>query len=75
MLLIDDLLFWLPSKGLLGILKKIEEQAAGEHKNTLKDELLAANNDFELGRINKEEYEMVEKSIIKQLENYSNNKR
>lgn len=74
MFLIDDLLFWLPAKGLLSVFRKIEERAVGEHKRILKEELLTAVNDLEAGRIGEKEYRAVEGEIIKKLEGYSKEK-
>lgn len=58
MLLIDDLLLWLPMKGFLGIFEKIHEVAERElHDEAyLQEKLLELQLRYELGEIGEEEY-------------------
>lgn len=69
MLIIDDLLLWLPAKGLMAIFKKIHELAEAEinDDSKLKEELLRYQTMFELDQINEEEYKAKEDEIIARL--------
>lgn len=62
MLLIDDLLLWLPMKGFLGIFQKIHEMAERElHDEAyLQEKLLELQLRYELGEIGEEEYSQKE---------------
>ena len=69
MLIIDDLLLWLPAKGLLAAFKKIYELAETElnDDSKLKEELLRYQTMFELDQINEEEYKAKEDEIMARL--------
>ena len=69
MLIIDDLLIWLPAKGLMAAFKKIHELAEAElnDDSKLKEELLRYQTMFELDQINEEEYKAREDEIITRL--------
>ena len=68
MLLIDDLLM-LPVKGLVGIFEKIHEvvdqKLSGGH---IQEELMALQLRFELGEINREEYDTEEEKLLEHLD-------
>ncbi len=70
MLIIDDLLIWLPAKGLMAVFKKIHELAEAElnDDSKLKEELLRYQTMFELDQINEEEYKAREDEIIARLD-------
>lgn len=69
MLIIDDVLIWLPAKGLMAMFKKIQELAEAElnDDSKLKTELLRYQTMFELDQINEEEYQKREDEIIARL--------
>ncbi len=69
MLIIDDLLIWLPAKGLMAVFKKIHELAEAElnSDSKLKEDLLRYQTMFELDQISEEEYKAKEDEIIAQL--------
>ncbi|MFN3476579.1 MAG: gas vesicle protein GvpG [Candidatus Methylomirabilales bacterium] len=69
MLLIDDLLLWLPMKGFLGIFEKIHEMAERElHDEAyLQEKLLELQLGYELGEIGEEEYSQKGKELIARL--------
>ena len=62
MLLIDDLLLWLPIKGFFGIFEKIHEMAERElHDEAyLQEKLLELQLRYEMGEIGEEEYSQQE---------------
>ncbi len=68
-MIIDDLLIWLPAKGLIAVFKKIHELAEAElnDDSKLKEELLRYQTMFELDQINEEEYKAREDEIIARL--------
>lgn len=71
MLLIDDLLFWLPVKGITALAKKIDELARAEQggdAGRLREELLRLQTQFELDEITEEEYNRREEEILRQLQ-------
>ena len=69
MLIIDDLLIWLPAKGLMAAFKKIHELAEAElnDDSKLKEELLRYQTMFELDQITEKEYKAKEDEIIARL--------
>lgn len=69
MLIIDDLLIWLPAKGLLGVFKEIHKLAEAELNDTskLKEELLRFQTMYELDQITEEEYQKRENEIMARL--------
>lgn len=69
MFIIDDLLLWLPAKGLIAVFEKIHELAEAElnDDSKLKEELLRYQTMFELDQINEEEYKAREDEIIARL--------
>ena len=69
MFIIDDLLIWLPAKGLMAAFKKIHELAEAElnDDSKLKEELLRYQTMFELDQINEEEYKAKEDEIMARL--------
>ena len=69
MFIIDDLLIWLPAKGLIAAFKKIYELAEAElnDDSKLKEELLRYQTMFELDQINEEEYKVKEDEIMARL--------
>lgn len=69
MFIIDDLLLWLPAKGLLGVFKKVHDLAEEElnDENALKKELLKCQMQYDLGLIPKKEFEKKEDEILKQI--------
>jgi len=69
MLIIDDLLLWLPAKGLMAVFNKIHELAEAEltDDSKLKEELLRYQTMFELDQINEAEYKAKEDEIIARL--------
>ena len=69
MFIIDDLLIWLPAKGLMAAFKKIHELAEAElnDDSKLKEELLRYQTMFELDQINEEEYKVKEDEIMARL--------
>lgn len=67
MLLIDNLLM-LPVKGFIGVFKKIHEMADRElSEGHIQEELVALQLRFELGEINREEYDTAEEKLLEQL--------
>jgi hypothetical protein len=69
MLIIDDLLLWLPAKGIMAVFKKIHELVEAELNNEskLKEQLLRFQTMFELDQISEEEYKKREDEIIARL--------
>lgn len=69
MLIIDDLLIWLPAKGLMAVVNKIHELAEAElnDDSKLKSELLRYQTMFELDQISEAEYQTREDEIIARL--------
>lgn len=69
MLIIDDLLIWLPAKGLMGVFKKIHELAEAElnDESKLKEQLLRFQTMFELDQISEREYQTREDEIMARL--------
>jgi len=70
MIIIDDLLFWLPLKGLMAIFEKVHELAEQElsDESKIKEELLRMQTLYELDQISEEEYLARETEILKRLE-------
>lgn len=70
MLIIDDLLFWLPLRGLMAIFEKVHELAEQElgDESKLKEELLMIQTLYELDQISEEEYQARETEILRRLE-------
>lgn len=66
MLIIDDVLLWLPAKGLMAVFKKIQELAEAElnDDSVLKEQLLRYQTMFELDQISEAEYQAKEDEII-----------
>ncbi|MEK7170309.1 MAG: gas vesicle protein GvpG [Patescibacteria group bacterium] len=69
MLIIDDLLLWLPAKGFMALVNKIHELAETELNDgsKLKEELLRYQTMFELDQISEAEYQTREDEIIARL--------
>jgi hypothetical protein len=69
MLIIDDLLIWLPAKGLMAAFKKIYELAEAElnDESKLKEQLLRFQTMFELDQISEGEYQKQEDEIMARL--------
>ena len=70
MIIIDDLLFWLPLKGLMAVFEKVHELAEQElsDESKLKEELLRMQTLYELDQISEEEYQIKEVDILRRLE-------
>lgn len=71
MFLIDDLLFWLPMKGIVALGRKIDELARAERggdAGRLREELLRFQTRYELDEITEEEYTRREEEILRQLQ-------
>lgn len=70
MVIIDDLLFWLPLKGLMAIFEKVHELVEQElsDESKLKEELLRIQTLYELDQVSEEEYLIKEADILKRLE-------
>ena len=69
MFIVDDLLIWLPAKGLMAAFKKIHELAETElnDESKLKEQLLRYQTMFELDQISEEEYQKREDEIMARL--------
>lgn len=69
MLIVDDLLIWLPAKGLMSVFKEIHKLAEAEFNDTskLKEELLQFQTMYELDQITEEEYQKRENEIMARL--------
>lgn len=69
MLLIDDLILWLPAKGLMAVFKKVHDLAEAEinDESKLKEQLLKFQTMFELDQISEEEYQKREDEIMARL--------
>lgn len=69
MLIVDDLLIWLPAKGLMAVFNKIHDLAEAElnDDSKLKEELLRYQTMFELDQISEKEYQAREDEIIARL--------
>ncbi len=70
MFLLDDLLIGLPTKGFLGIFKKIAEMAENEFNDDtkIKEELQRLQTLYETDQITDEEYEQREAELLERLE-------
>lgn len=69
MFIIDDLLVWLPAKGLMALVKKIHELAEAElnDESKLKEQLLRFQTMYELDQMSEEEYQEREDEIMMRL--------
>ena len=69
MLIIDDLLIWLPAKGLMALFKKINDLAEAEFndESKLKEQLLRYQTMYELDQISEEEYQKREDEIMMRI--------
>jgi hypothetical protein len=69
MLLVDDLLFGLPAKGLLSIFTKVCEMAQLEltDESRIKEELLQLQTLYEIDEITDEEYQEKEAALLERL--------
>ena len=69
MLIIDDLLLWLPAKGLMAAFKKIYELAEAElnDESKLKEQLLQFQTMYELDQISEDEYQKREDEIMARI--------
>lgn len=69
MLIVDDLLLWLPAKGLMAVFKKIHELAEAElnDESKLKEQLLRFQTMFELDQISEKEYQEQEDEIMARI--------
>mgnify|MGYP001609634442 CR=1 FL=1 len=69
MLIIDDLLIWLPAKGLMYIFKEIHKRAEAEvnDEGKLKEELLRFQTMYEFDQITEKEYLSREDEIMARL--------
>jgi hypothetical protein len=69
MLLVDDLLFGLPAKGLTSIFTKVCEMAQLELTDDakVKDELLQLQTLYEIDEITEEEYQEKEAVLLERL--------
>lgn len=69
MLIIDDLLIWLPAKGLMAVFKKIHDLAEAEvnDESKLKEQLLRFQTMYEFDQIGEEEYQVREDEIMARL--------
>lgn len=71
MFLIDDLLFWLPLKGMTALGQKIDELARQElhgEPARLREELLRLQTQFALDEISEAEYNEREEELLKKLQ-------
>ena len=69
MLIIDDLLIWLPAKGFMSMIKKIYEMAEAEvsDESKLKEQLLRFQTMYEFDQISEKEYQAREDEIMARL--------
>jgi len=69
MLIIDDLLIWLPAKGLMALFKKINDLAEAElnDESKLKEQLLQFQTMYELDQISEDEYQKREDEIMMRI--------
>ena len=69
MFIIDDLLIWLPAKGFMAVVKKINDMAEAElnDESKLKEQLLRFQTMFELDQISEEEYQVREDEFMARL--------
>lgn len=69
MLIIDDLLIWLPAKGFMAVVKKIHDLAEAElnDESKLKEQLLQFQTRYELDQIGEAEYQKREDKIMTRL--------
>jgi hypothetical protein len=69
MFILDDLLIWLPVKGLVGILKTIAEVAESEvsDESKIKEDLLLLQTLYEIDEITEEEYQKREAELLERL--------
>jgi hypothetical protein len=69
MFILDDLLIWLPAKGLMGVIQKIAEVAEAEltDESRIKEELLLLQTLYETDQITEEEYEEKEAELLERL--------
>lgn len=70
MFILDDLLFKLPAKGLMGIFSKIAELAETEltDEDRIREDLLYLQILYETDQINEEDYIRKEAEILERLE-------
>ena len=71
MFLVDDLLFWLPVKGIAALGRKIDELARAELEGEparLREELLRLQTQFELDEISEAEYNRREEELLRKLQ-------
>ena len=70
MFILDDLLFKLPAKGLMGIFTKIAELAETEltDEDRIREDLLYLQILYETDQISEEEYTRREAEILERLE-------
>ena len=59
MFIIDDLLLWLPAKGFMAVVKKIQDLAEAEvnDESKLKEQLLRFQTMYEFDQISEKEYQ------------------
>jgi hypothetical protein len=69
MFILDDLLIWLPVKGLVGILKTVAEVAEAEVTDVskIKEDLLLLQTLYEIDEITEEEYQKREAELLERL--------
>jgi hypothetical protein len=69
MFILDDLLVWLPAKGLMGIVKTIAEMAEAEltDESKIREELLLLQTLYETDQISEEEYQKKEAELLERL--------
>lgn len=74
MILIDDLFFWLPIKGLVTVIDQIHERLGEADPSTpaqLRKRLLEVRLRYEMDEIDEEEYEQSVTLILDRLRNLS----
>ncbi len=69
MFIIDDLLLWLPAKGFMAVVKKIQDLAEAEvnDESKLKEQLLRFQTMYEFDQISEKEYQAREDEIMTKL--------
>lgn len=77
MLILDDLLIWLPARGFMALVKKIHELAEAEltDESKLKEQLLRLQMQYEFDKISEQEYQKGEDKIMAQLNKISQRKK
>lgn len=77
MLILDDLLIWLPARGLMALFNKIHELAEAEltDESKLKEQLLRLQMQYEFDKISEEEYQNGEDEIMARLNEISQRKK